>query len=89
MGDCGDDYKALKEHHKEEKKRRYEEIRPEEKLEEAEVLYQIKNGGYHLIVLDSNKKPFADFWPTTGKWLLRSGKRGHGVKRLIKIIKEE
>ena len=47
----------------------------------------IKNNGVHLIV--KNKGKTADFWPSTGLWQVRSGKRSRGVARLIKELEKE
>ena len=47
---------------------------------------EIKNNGVHLIV-DWNDKTI-DFWPSTGKWIVRGGKTSRGVKGLIKYIEQ-
>lgn len=82
MGDVGDTFNAMKE---ESKKRRagHREASPK-LLEDASVPFESKNGGAHLIVEGS--KSYIDFWPGTGKWITRNGKRGFGVKNLIKCV---
>jgi len=43
----------------------------------------VKNNGVHLIVtLFSGTK--VDFYPTTGKWIVRGGKTSEGLNNLIR-----
>ncbi len=53
-------------------------------LNKAGIPFESKNGGVHLIVEGS--ECFIDYWPGTGKWISRNGKRGFGVKNLIRYI---
>ena len=58
-------------------------------LQKYDIPFTSHNFGAHLIV--EGKECFIDFWPGTGKWISRSGKRGFGVKNLVAYItgKEE
>lgn len=57
-------------------------------LIESGVEFESKNGGTHLIILIDGLR-FADFWPSTGKWKLRSSnKYNRGIKRLLGKIKD-
>lgn len=82
MGDVGEMYNAM---YKDSKKRRasHRENSPV-LLENAGIPFVVKNHGAHLIV--EGKNCFIDFWPGTGKWIIRKGGRGFGVKNLIKLI---
>ena len=52
-------------------------------LKEACIPFDVKNGGAHLLV--EGDSHFIDFWPGTGRWRCRSGKKGgFGVRNLIK-----
>ena len=54
----------------------------------AGISFVEKNLGAHLIV--TNNGYCIDFWPGTGKWIVRNGKlERRGVKKLIKYIKNE
>ncbi len=49
------------------------------------VQFETKNIGAHLIVTHGGKT--ADFWPGTGKYILRGGgKPGRGVFNLLKLL---
>jgi hypothetical protein len=49
------------------------------------ISYEEKNNGHHLIVF--NEVFTIDFWPSTGKFIIRGDERHfRGVKLLIKII---
>ena len=49
--------------------------------------FESKNNGVHLIVTDFNGN-LIDFWPSTGKWIVRNGKTSRGIQNLIRYIKE-
>lgn len=53
-------------------------------LQERGIEFETKNGGAHLIVRHGDK--VTDFWPGTGKWIVRQGKKGRGVFPLLKEI---
>ena len=82
MGDMGEMYNDMK---KESQKRRagHREASPEF-LQKAGIPFEKKNNGAHLIVEGCDC--FIDFWPGTGKWIARNGKRGFGVKNLIRYV---
>ena len=44
----------------------------------------IRNNGVHLIVKHNDK--IVDFWPSTGKFIVRNGCTSRGVKNLIKEL---
>lgn len=58
-----------------------------EYLTEHGILFTSHNHGAHLIV--EGKECFIDFWPGTGKWNCRSGKKGFGVRNLVEYINVE
>jgi len=82
MGDVGEDYKALRERSKAKKLSNIESSTL--MLLEKGYDIDIKNNGVHLIV-DWNDKT-VDFWPSTGKWIVRGGKTSRGVKGLIREL---
>lgn len=55
-----------------------------EYLAQHGISFVAKNGGAHLIV--KGKDCFIDFWPGTGKWHSRCGKKGFGVRNLVAFI---
>ena len=82
MGDVGEDYKALKERSKKKKLSNVEFSTMA--LIERGYYVDIKNNGVHLIVTWNDKT--VDFWPSTGKWIVRGGKTSRGVNRLMKEL---
>ncbi|MDW6094020.1 hypothetical protein SBX64_15890 [Vibrio rhizosphaerae] len=55
-------------------------------LDSNGIKYESKNGGNHLIV--HGLSIVADFWPSTGKFIIRGDKRHfRGVRLLIKIAR--
>jgi len=53
-------------------------------LKRAEVAFQTKNNGAHLIVAHEGKT--VDFYPGTGAWKDRTGAEGRGVFKLLKHL---
>jgi len=51
-------------------------------LERLGVDFNIHNNGVHLVVY-SRKDEVIDFWPSTGKWIVRGGSKGRGIKNLL------
>ena len=56
-----------------------------EYLRKHNIAFTEHNNGAHLIVEGSDC--MIDYWPGTGKWISRNGKRGFGVANLITYIK--
>ena len=84
MGDTGDDYRALDAH---KKVKKLNNIADSTNLLIIEgINFESKNNGTHLIVTDL-KGNIIDFWPSTGKWIIRGGKTSRGVLNLIRHIK--
>ena len=54
-------------------------------LSDLAIFFELKNDGTHVIVKHSGK--ICDFWPSTGRWIIRSGKNGRGVFQMIKELK--
>nr|DAU57546.1 MAG TPA: hypothetical protein [Caudoviricetes sp.] len=55
-------------------------------LRQAEISFESKNSGNHLIILST---PKIDFYPSTGLWKVRGeNKKRRGVLSLLKFIKE-
>lgn len=82
MGDMGEIFDGMR--------RRSEEKRASNRENSAQILaqygieFESKNIGAHLIVKHAGK--IVDFWPGTGKWIVRDGKQGRGVSRLLKLL---
>jgi hypothetical protein len=53
-------------------------------LRDRGIPFVEKNMGAHLIV--EGRECFIDFWPGTGKWHSRCGKKGFGVRNLVAFI---
>ena len=84
MGDMGEIFNDMKEESKD-RRSSHREQSPL-MLEDAGIQFESKNKGAHLIVEGS--ECFIDFWPGTGKWIARNGKKGFGVRNLIKYVNE-
>jgi hypothetical protein len=83
MSEIGDDFAALKKYQQE--KRAGNRVQSAEYLRERGIPFSSNNGGAHLIV--EGPSCFIDFWPGTGKWNSRDGKKGFGVRNLVALIK--
>lgn len=68
-----------------EKRARNRQASPE-MLTAKGIHFVSKNNGAHLIV--EGCKDLIDFWPGTGKWIVRGGREGRGVQNLIALIKK-
>lgn len=53
-------------------------------LRDRGIVFIEKNNGAHLIVQGRNC--YIDFWPGTGKWNCRTGKKGFGVRNLVAYV---
>jgi len=84
MSEIGDVFKAIKEKKKGKKLSNIEHSTM--LLIDKGFDVDIRNNGVHLIV-DWNDKT-VDFWPSTGKWMVRGGKTSRGVKGLIKELEK-
>lgn len=79
--DMGEMYDAMKEASKE--KRANNRDRSTEILVVAGVPFVSKNNGAHLIVAER-----FDFWPGTGLWKERGGRKtGRGIRGLLQLVK--
>ena len=83
MGDTGDIYNAMKAEGQ--AKRSSNRDKSPLYLEERGIMFESKNNGAHLIV--EGNDGYIDFWPGTGKWKVRNGKSGFGVRNLVILIK--
>ena len=55
-------------------------------LKQAEISFESKNSGNHLIILST---PKIDFYPSTGLWRVRGENKNHrGVRSLLKYLRE-
>ena len=77
-----EDFAAMKEHSKVKKHANID--RAVAVLDENGFFYEVKNNGVHLIV--EGDDGFIDYWPSTGKWNDRKGKKGFGIRNLLKHL---
>lgn len=85
MTDTSEIYEALRQHPQE--KRAENREASAEFLRRFDVPFTVHNNGAHLIV--EVRTGYVDFWPGTGRWIARDGKRGFGVRNLIGYIMGE
>jgi len=83
MGDMGEIFNSLKKH-KNKKKAENNEYSTNLLIKEN-IDFESKNGGNHLVVKGINS--IIDFWPSTGKFIVRGGKSSRGVRKLINTAK--
>ena len=86
MSDVGDDYKLLRE--RSQQKRAHNRNDSADILSQKGVQYSVSNNGAHLIVKHDGVT--VDFWPGTGKYIVRTGSRaqlrGRGVFSLLDVL---
>jgi len=81
MSELGEIFNDLKKHNQ--KKRSNNRISSTEILKDKGIEFKSHNGGIHLIV--SGRDGLIDFWPSTGKFIMRDSKKeGRGVRNLLK-----
>lgn len=86
MGDLGDLFKDVKEASKQ--KRSENRNNAPILLEKEGIPFVSKNAGAHLIISAGESSNIIDFWPGTGKWIVRSsGYPGRGIFNMIKYLK--
>ncbi len=85
MGDVGDDFRAMRAYKKQKKENN--QSFSTDILEIEGVNFTSKNYGNHLII--DSAKGVIDFWPSTGKWIVRRGKTGRGIKSLLSYINKK
>jgi hypothetical protein len=83
-GDMGDDFKAMREMQQEKRARNRESSTTI--LRDCGVVFSSYNNGVHLVVTHNQVQ--VDFWPSTGKWIVRDARKteGRGVYNLIKQL---
>lgn len=81
MGEMGEIFNEMKKAGKE--KREQNRENSPQILADRGIEFESKNWGAHLIV--KGKDCLIDFWPGTGKFIARNGRRGRGVFNLIKL----
>lgn len=64
-------------------KRAHNREQSTEILRKCRVPFESHNGGAHLVIMVGE---FTDFWPGTGKWIVRGGPSGRGVFELLKQL---
>jgi hypothetical protein len=81
MGEMFGDYKAYRQQKKRENLSSSTKI-----LAERDIEFESKNFGVHLIVKGNGL--VIDFWPSTGKYIVRGGRTGRGVFNLLKLLRK-
>lgn len=84
MGEMGD---LWRQHNKERKEKRWDNLdRSLSLLRKVNVKFKsFDTQGLHLLIDER-----IDFWPTTGRWVVRNSKdKGRGVQQLIKYVVEK
>ena len=56
-------------------------------LSTAGLSFRECDSGFHLIIYHGNK--VTDFWPSRGKWMIRNGRRGRGLDKLLAALTSE
>jgi len=82
MSEIGDTFKIIKEQNKVKKQSNLDYSTA--LLLETKFSVSINNGGVHLVV--ANNGVIVDFWPSTGKWIIRGGITSRGVNGLIRFL---
>lgn len=88
MGDMGDIWREAKPLMKEESKQRRHHNRTSSRdlLASRGIAFESRNEGAHLIV--KGRDCVIDFWPGTGKYIARDGRKGRGVRNLLKLCEQ-
>lgn len=93
MGDMGDYWRDVKDHLKDRgtKKRADNTKWSTNHLQNLGIEFESKNNSVHLVIKHNGK--IVDFWPSTGRFICRSGKMddidSRGIERLIKYLNKK
>lgn len=82
MNDLAESYRWMRQ--RSQAKRERNRTQSPKLLVKAGVNFQSKNYGAHLII--ESEGCAIDFWPGTGRWMIRNGKTGFGIKNLLKHL---
>jgi len=82
MSDLAEIYKIMRESSRE--KKQNNQAFSTALLDTLGVDYDSRNNGVHLIVFGENET--IDFYPSTGKWIVRKGITSRGVKKLLERL---
>ena len=83
MGDMAEIYREMRENKK--SSAAWFRTLGASELTNNSIPFVSKNNGAHLIV--EGNDGYIDFWPGTGKWIVRSPKfEGFGIKNLLEYI---
>lgn len=86
MSDMGEMYAVLREHNK--RKRAENRGNSAALLRKNRIEFEERNGGAHLIISNPVMSETIDFWPGTGKWIVRGDKTPRrGVFPLLNRLK--
>jgi hypothetical protein len=77
MSELRDDMNAWRKHKQEQRERNRKTAEAELTL--RKIPFAVHNAGAHLVV-DGR----IDYWPGTGLWIVRGGRRGRGLARLLR-----
>jgi hypothetical protein len=53
-------------------------------LKKLGIAFERKNNDNHLVI--EGVDCFIDFWPSTGNWAVRLGKKGNGLNNLLTLM---
>ncbi len=84
MDDIAEGFRILKENAKQ--KRHQNTKASTAILHDRGIKFISQNNGSHLIVHSKNEKKVIDFWPSTGRYIVRNGRSGRGVFNLINEV---
>lgn len=79
MGEMFNEWREMKR-----EKKRANQSSSTDLLRERGVEFESHNNGVHLVVRSAGK--VIDFWPSTGKFIVRGGKTGRGVFNLLRTV---
>lgn len=82
MSEINDNFAVMKE--QSQVKRSYNRTQSAKLLRDNSVWYDTKNAGAHLIVRHAGH--IVDFWPGTGKYIVRNGPEGRGIFNLLRFL---
>lgn len=86
MGEMGEIFREMTRQKKERKYHR--KVKALHLLKENHVVYEELNNGYQLRI-NVDKDVVIDYWPTTGRWIIRNKKACFGVYSLLKFLRRK
>lgn len=90
MGDMRETWRLFNDAKRRRRDKYQRDIMPKDlaTLEKLDVTFKVLNEGEHIIIQAETERgsQTIDYWPATGKWIVRGSGNGYGIPRLERYL---